>query len=566
MKKTLALVLALLMVFALFAGCSKKEEADSGNTGNTGSNAGTSSGNTITAVGTGKEDTQVGTSGVDLKTVDVHPSDTAKLKMTFDAEPLGMTPPGQPFAKAYNQGRIFCDTLVWWNSDTNDIEPKLAKSWEWINDTTLRMYLEENVTSIGGDPFTASDVVFTIQTGYDLAANASYFGMFDMEKTKAVDTYTVDLALQNPYPYLVLDLTNGGAYAMLVEKTYKDIGGADASKDDPSALTGPYKLDHWEQGVCVYAERRDDYWGKMPYYKYIEEYTVTDPNTRSMGVEAGDYDLDPQSTSTSVLNADGKKVKGWSLNSVGAYTSFMLNSDTEPLNVKECRQAISLALDREALLKVCLDGLGLVTDSIYGQLHPAYQPWSGKGENNYRYDVEAAKQKLIDAGYADGFTIDCKYRASGEVTKAAEAVHGMLSVIGIDLQLITQESATWYADMRSGNWNTHIASGGNPNPKRLMTSVNPTSTHNAATGCSGANWDETGTVPELITKCLTTVDETQRNAYLAEFQDICREYVPMITLFNKATYCYANAKIAYIGLDVMGTIDFPTPYEADYLG
>ncbi len=557
MKKTLALVLALIMVFALFVGCEKKEETkDGGTSPSPSSNISSVSGNEI--------DTSTG--GTDLTEVEVYPSEDAKLKLAFDVEPLGMTIPGEPFAKAYNQARIFGDTLVFWDSSDNSIKPKLATEWEWIDDTTLRMKLVENATSHAGDPFTANDVVFTLQVGYDLPALATYFSMFDMERTKAVDDYTVDICTKNSYPYLVQDLTNGGAYTMLVEKTYKDIGGKDAAKDDPSAQTGPYRLEKWEYGVCVYAVRRDDYWGRLPYYKYFEEYTVTDPNTRAMGVESGDYDIDFQANSTSVLNADGKTATGWSLNSVGSYTSFMLNSDTEPLNVKECRQAISLAIDREALLKICCDGLGFITDSVYGPLHPAYQPWSGTGENNYRYDVEAAKQKLIDAGYADGFTIDCKYRVSPEVSKAAETIHGMLSQIGVDLQLVTQESAIWYTDMRAGNWNTHIASGGNPNPKRLMTSVNPLSTHNEATGCSGANWDEKGTVPELINKCLTTVDETERNGYLTEFQDICREYIPMITLFCKSTYIYANPSIYYVGTDVMGTMEFTSPYPAEYIG
>ena len=574
MKKTLALILAFIMIFALFVGCSKKDDTKT-DTGKTDTTAGTSttsskpstSGTQINAVGQTLEETKVGTSGEDITKVEVHPSDTAKLRICFDAEALGMTPPGQPFAKAYNQAHIFSDCLVKWDSNLNDIVPNVAKSWEWIDDLTLRMYLEENVKSLAGDPFTASDVVFTFQLGYDLPANSQYFSMFDMEKTKAVDDYTVDLCLKAPYPYLVLDLSNYGAYALLVEKTYNDIGGADGAKEDPSAMTGPYKFVKWEPGVCVYAERNEDYWGIKPYYKYIEEYTVVDYNTRAMGVEAGDYDMDPQANSTEIIASENNpKVKGWSLNSVGSYTSFMLNSDTEPLNVKECRQAISLAIDREALLKVVLNGLGTVTDSVYGPFHPAYQPWSGKGENNYRYDLEAAKKKLIDGGYPDGFAINCKYRSSADVSKSVEMIHGMLGQIGIDLQLMQQESATWYADMRSGDWNTHCASGGNPNPKRLMTSVNPTSTHNAATGCSGANWDETGTVPELITKCLTTVDETQRNTYLAEFQDICREYVPMVILFNKATYVLANPDVAFVGTDVMGTIEYASPYAADYLG
>ena len=67
-------------------------------------------------------------------------------------------------------------------------------------------------------------------------------------------------------------------------------------------------------------------------------------------------------------------------------------------------------------------------------------------------------------------------------------------------------------------------------------------------------------------KCLTTIDETERNGYLAEFQDICREYVPIIVLFCRATTVFANPKIEFVGLHIMGTLEYSAPYEANYLG
>ena len=578
MKKTLALFLALLMIFALFAGCGKKEEAKqsesaavSGDSNTPSSSkpasAGTDASLQINQIGTTTEDTKWGTSGADVSAAQVHPSDTAKIKFTFNEEPLGMTMAGAAYSKAYNQTHIFADCLVKWDSNTNDIAPNVAKSWEWIDDLTLRMYLEENVKSHAGDPLTASDVLFSFKTTAAITANSQYFVMFDFDKCKAVDDYTIDLCLKEPYPYLIQDLSNYGAYSLIVEKTYKAIGEADGAKEDPSAMTGPYKLVKWDHGICVYAERNEDYWGILPYYKYVEEHTVADANTRSMGVEAGDYDVDAQANANAVLAAaDNPKVKGWSLNSVGAYTSFGINSDSEPLNVKECRQAISLSIDREALKKIAISGLGTITDSVYGTLHPAYQPWSGKGENNYRFDLEAAKQKLIEAGYPDGFTITCKYRSSSGVNTAAEMVQNMLGQSGITLELMLQESAAWYADMRSGNWDTNLVTGGNPNPKRMMSGVNPLSTHNEVTGSAGANWDETGKVPDLINKCLTTVNETERAKYLAEFQDICREYVPLVVIYCRCTTVLANPKIEFVGLDIMGSLEYKSPYEADYLG
>src|SRR5699024_1651337 len=73
------------------------------------------------------------------------------------------------FDQYYNTDRIgiimahhIFDRLIWRNPDTNELEPMLATSWEWIDDTTLEFELREGVTFHDGESFEAEDVVYTI--------------------------------------------------------------------------------------------------------------------------------------------------------------------------------------------------------------------------------------------------------------------------------------------------------------------------------------------------------------------------------------------------------------------
>lgn len=551
MRKICALFLALLMTFTLFA-CSKKAGDEQ------------------------KPDTQKD-SNIDVKPnvtqpvvsedTEFFPSDSATLKIAYSKDPVGMTQPGHSFGSAMTPANIFAETLIGWDSDLGDVVPKLATEWEWVDDYTLRLKLREDVTSIGGDPFTANDVIYTFKLNNETAALAAYYNFFDYEKTVAVDDYTVDLALQNPYPFLIQDLAHY-AYSMCVEATMERIG-FDNSIDDPSALTGPYKLVKWEQGQCIYAERRDDYWGVLPYYKYIEIWTVTDSTTRSMGVEAGDYNLAFSPATSAVLSSDGKTTKGWFTEAPGRILNMTLNSDSEPLNIKEVRQSIALAINYEALLQVSYNGQGVISDtSCYSPLNSlAYTPVSDPDKNFIKYDPELSKQKMTEAGFPDGFTITLNYSATEQmIISAAEMLQNQLGAVGIDLKLNPVESAVGHTYARNGEFDMLLASGGNPNPKR---NINPMDgrriDHNAANGSAGANWAPEG-IEDVIDRCLYTVDDKARMEAFTEFNDICREYVPQVILYCPYAANLTSPDITHLGLDIMGTVEFLSLYPAEYIG
>ena len=576
MKRALAVVLALVMVLALFAACGEKKAAETKTDTQTPAQTQTptqtptqstdKSGAGQTATGTSTTTQSV----VDLTTVEqLHPSDDAVLNVATNQEPGALTMPGHAYGADMLAAQFFFEQLLKWDSDTNSPGPWLATEWEWTDDLTLKLKLREDVTSIAGDPFTANDVIFTWNLNNETTALASYYGFFDYENTKALDDYTVQLALKKPYPFLLIDLTNI-AYDIAVEKSYKAT--ADPN-EDPKSGTGPYKLVEWHHGVYVEVERRDDYYGDMPYYKYINFYTVTDSATRVMGVEAGDYNMCTKPTTSQALACkDNPNLKVWSVAGPGSCESFVMNSDHEPLNSKEARQAIALAIDYDSIVQIACSGQGETTDSLFAKFHPYYCAPSEGAPNYIRYDPDLAKEKLKEGGFPDGFTVNLKYRTSDDTTvKSAESIQYMLREVGITVELIPQDSAVWYADMRAGDWDIHMAIGGNPNPKRNINTLDGHRvTHQANTGTTGQQWqlEVPGGyeyVEGLIDGCMTTIDEAKSREYFQELQDLVREYVPMLVICVPYSLTITTADIINFGRDSMGSELLVSTYTQEYI-
>ncbi len=291
MKRTLAIVLALLMVFCLFAACGEKK-AESTKNDAAGTQTGTQTGSNTTTAPTGSGSTSAGTGAAgtggateittndlnyswnELRAMNLHPSDKT-MHYAFDSPLQGLTQMGHQSDHGCSMGLLYFEMLLQWDSLNNCIAPCLAKSYEWVDDTTLRLELEQGIKSIAGDPFTASDVLWS----YDYQAHCgkldSYYNIFDLENSKAVDDYTVEFKLKSTYPFLPLDMC-APYFAVGVEKSARDIAFKNGEWDqlaldwDPSYGTGPYKLLECDEISYMKAERRDDYWAFAPYYKYWE--------------------------------------------------------------------------------------------------------------------------------------------------------------------------------------------------------------------------------------------------------------------------------------------------------
>ncbi|MEZ5447679.1 MAG: ABC transporter substrate-binding protein, partial [Thiolinea sp.] len=119
----------------------------------------------------------------------------ADLKMAYDADPVSLDPHEQLSGGTLELSHMIFDPLVRWKRDLS-FEPRLAESWEQVDDTTMRFKLRQGVKFHSGNDFTAKDVVFTFNR---LKESPDFKGVFSaFKEAKAVDDYTVDLVTDKP--------------------------------------------------------------------------------------------------------------------------------------------------------------------------------------------------------------------------------------------------------------------------------------------------------------------------------------------------------------------------------
>jgi peptide/nickel transport system substrate-binding protein len=130
----------------------------------------------------------------------VAPAEAKTLRMAYDADPVSMDPHEQLSGGTLQFSHMVFDPLVRFTQDLA-YEPRLAESWEQIDDRTMRFKLREGVTFHSGNPFTAEDVVFTVER---LKQSPDFKGLFEpFVGAKAVDDHTVDLITKEPYPLVL---------------------------------------------------------------------------------------------------------------------------------------------------------------------------------------------------------------------------------------------------------------------------------------------------------------------------------------------------------------------------
>ncbi len=118
----------------------------------------------------------------------------------MDADPVSLDPHVQLSGGMLQYSHMVFDPLVRWAKD-GSFEPRLAESWERIDDKTMRFHLRKGVKFHSGNPFTAEDVVWTIER---LKKSADFKGLFEpFAPAKVVDANTVDVITKEPYGLLL---------------------------------------------------------------------------------------------------------------------------------------------------------------------------------------------------------------------------------------------------------------------------------------------------------------------------------------------------------------------------
>ena len=341
-----------------------------------------------------------------------------------------------------------CEPLV--RLGTNyEIIPWLAESYEFVGDNTYRFHLREGVTFHDGSPFTAADVQWTFERNVR-GGNVGSTRVAEGSVT-IVDDLTVDITPTEP---------NLRLPEQIVHPTWAIV--KEGSEPIESVVcSGPWQVDSYTYREEIVLSRFDDYWGDLPPADGLVFRFYPDDATRLLALEAGELDLMvnlPPDEVSRVEEAEGLDVV---TAPVGRNMLMYLNIHGEaPYDLLadiNIRRAIGMALDRDTLVNVVLEG-NATTDQLMA-------PASILGEyaslvEGFDFDPEAAVALLEESGWVDSDGDGVREKDGRKLSLTMiglpalplinyEFIQAALADIGIEVAIVTSPDRPSFSQIRN---------------------------------------------------------------------------------------------------------------------
>lgn len=339
-------------------------------------------------------------------------------------------------ASQSNIGRVvlqnISETMTELDGSGGGLMPRLAESWETVDEDTWRFSLRKGVVFSDGTSFGAEDVAHSLKRvvaeGLVCEIGAKYFGGSTIT-TEIIDDHTIEITSDPAQPIMPLQLSGLTIVPSEtpMEYTREPIG------------TGPYVLSEWNVGQNVILTRRDDYWGETPAVTKATYVFRSDDSVRAAMVATGEADFAPK---ISELDATNPATDFAYPNSETVY--LRLDTLTAPLDDVRVRQAMNLAIDREAFIGTIIPAEAILATAI---VPPSTIGWNADLKVP-AYDVEKARALLAEAK-ADGVPVDAEITLIGRtsnfanVTEVMEALLAMYQDAGFNMKLEMYEVAEW---------------------------------------------------------------------------------------------------------------------------
>ena len=308
--------------------------------------------------------------------------------------------------------------------------PGLATEWKLQGQTAWAFKLRQGVKYHNGDPFTSADAKYSIERTYDPAAKTMVAtALSTIDRIEAPDPYSLVIHTKKPDPLLPARLAFYGG--QIVPKKYLESVGADTFNTKPVG-TGPVRLSSWVKDDKAVLEANPDYWGgKIDMDRWIMR-PIPETAPRIAALLKGEVDaitqLPPDQEDRVAANA-ATRVAGALY--AGLYV-LAVNSKRPPLDNPLVKQALSLAIDREAIVKELWRGRGIVPGGPIA-----------KGDNHFdpslpplAYNPAEAKERLKKAGYkGEEIYLETTVAYVSQDKPMAEAIVAMWRDVGINAKI-----------------------------------------------------------------------------------------------------------------------------------
>jgi len=388
--------------------------------------------------------------------------------------------------------------LTTFDSEFNVI-PRVATSWENVDDCTLRFHLRDDVYFQNGDKLKPEDVIYSIKRCQALPSVGGELNPINVEKCKVVDATTVDIVTDTPYAPLLRTLTNPYVF-LIVSQSWCEANGDDLAEKPMG--TGPFKFVSRTVGDSVVLEKNDKYWGNVAKFNKLVFRVIIEGTTRAIEVETEGIDIGQGLAVNDVVRLQKGDKVGITFVNMPSVVMINMNMTKAPLNDVKVRQAINYAIDMDSIVEAIYMGLQKPMTSIIASTV------SGFAEiEQYGYDVEKAKALLKEAGYENGLNLVFKVAENADYVSCAEMIKNQLAQVGVNVDIQAADSAATSAALKSFDYDLGLRSWG-------ASSGDPDSgiwpiCHSTRLGIASYAYSDEET-DKLLEKARVTIDATER--------------------------------------------------------
>ncbi len=356
-------------------------------------------------------------------------------------EPPTMNPSASP-AASIPQVLLYnvYETLVKLDPE-GTLKPLLAQEWDVSDDRTVYTFrLNPAANFASGKPVTAASVVTSfnrIKTEPAIAAPLVE-QMAVVKSTEAVDEHTVKVTLSQPSNLWLYDISSSAGIIY-------DPDGL-AALDTTPAGSGPFVLQRWNKGQSVVLAGSDGYWGTPPRLDSVNFRYFADPNAMNAAMLAGDLDVISNLQAPDAIDQFSDTSRFTTIQgTTNGEVVLALNNSRDTLKDVRVRRAISMAIDKKALLDTVWNGKG----ALIGSMVVPTDPWYEDLTSVNAYDPEGAKKLLAEAK-ATNLSLKLRVPTIAYATKSAQFIESALRQVGVKVTVEELDFATWLKDVHNG--------------------------------------------------------------------------------------------------------------------
>lgn len=458
---------------------------------------------------------------------EVLPPEQRPLRIAFDGSPTNLD---SRVGNDQNSGRIFDLIYIGLVHVATDgtYEPIAAESWEMPDDTTIVFKMRPGLIFHDGSPLTARDVKYTYDSlmseGFPGAKSSGYA---DVTSIETPDDQTVVFHLAQ---------ANAGIFDNLTLGIVPEGADTEVMKEKPIGA-GPYQLVEYRVDERVRLRGFKDYWKGPPGIENVVIRVVPDATTRILELRKGTIDFELNAIPYDAVKLFTKIDEFQVMSKPGSqYQYLAFNLRNQYLKNLKVRQALAHAIDRERIVRDLLLGFGEVTDSLLPSDHWAH------AENlaSYEYDAEKAKRLLDEAGYPDPdgegpqprFRLSFRTSTDTEANLQAQMIQQMLSLVGIDVDIQSNEFGVFYEDISKGNFDMFSLKWAGVNDPDFYTYIF-LSENIPPTGLNRGYYINPR-IDDLIERGRVTYDREERKAIYEEIQQIAARELPYYSLYHRS--------------------------------